>query len=119
MGKQPAIPLLWPAYRSRLELGECLQAGCLQGGDGELEHGGEAYSLNKLLREEEDGFVDAVNPLGELRGTFEKYTPTISMFLLIQYAIIRIMLFAVFFKCMKCLSSSGFCCLQCSWTCTE
>ena len=52
-------PYFRHSSRSRLELGECLQAGCLQGGDEEFEHGGEAYSLNNLLREAEDGFEDA------------------------------------------------------------
>ena len=103
MGKQPAIPLLWPAYRSRLELGECLQAGCLQGGDEEFEHeefehGREAYSLNNLLREAEDGLVDTVNLFSELRSVWEKYAAAISMFLYIQYEIIMIMLLAVFLK---------------------
>ena len=74
---------------------ECLQAGCLQGGDEEFEHGGESYSLNKLLREAEDGLVDTVNPFVELRGAKEKYTAVISLFLSIQYAIIMILLFAV------------------------
>ena len=55
------------ASRSRLELGDCLQAGCLQGGGDEFEHDGEAYSLNSLLRDAEDGLVNAVNPFSKLR----------------------------------------------------
>ena len=54
------------------------------------------YSLNNLLREAEDGLVDAVNPFVELRGAWEKYTVAIFLFLLIQCAIIMILLFAVF-----------------------
>ena len=42
--------------------------------------------------------VDAVNPFAELRGAWEKYIVAISMFLSIQYAIIMILLFAVFLK---------------------
>ena len=72
--------------------------GCLLGGDGEFEHGGEAYSLNHLLREAEDGWVDAINPFEELRDAWEKYTMAISLLLSIQYVIIRILLFAVFLK---------------------
>ena len=72
-------PFFRHASRSRLELGECLQAGCLQGGDEEFEHGGEVHSLNNLLREAEDGLVDAVNPFAELRGAWEKYTVAISL----------------------------------------
>ena len=83
--------------RSRLELGECLQAGSLQRGDEEFEHGGEAYSLNNLLKEAEDGLVDPVNPFSKLRGVWDRYAAVISMFLSIQYAMIMIMLFAVFF----------------------
>ena len=56
------------------------------------------YSLNNLLREAKDGLVDAVNPFVELRGAWEKYTVAISMFLSMQYAIIMIMLFAVFLE---------------------
>ena len=40
---------------------------------------------------------DAVNPFGEL-GAWVKYTAAISLFLSIQYAIIMILLFAVFLK---------------------
>ena len=74
--------------------------------------------MNNLLREGEDGLVDAVNPFAELTGAWEKYTAAISMFLSIQYAIIMIMLFAVFFK----HGVSKFFqvdCLQRLWTCTE
>ena len=48
-------PFFRHASRSRLELGDCLQAGCLQGGDEGFEHGGEVYSLSWLLGEAEDG----------------------------------------------------------------
>ena len=41
-------PYFRHASRSRLELGECLQTGCLQGGKEEFEHSGEPYSLNSL-----------------------------------------------------------------------
>ena len=61
MGKQLAISIFQHASRSRLELGECLQAGCLQGGEGVFEHSRKAYSLNNLLREAGDGLMDAVN----------------------------------------------------------
>ena len=44
-------PFFRNVSRSRLELWECLQAGCLQEGDEEFEHGGEAYSLNDLFRD--------------------------------------------------------------------
>ena len=58
--------LQYPFFRhaswSRLELGDCLQAGCLQGVSEEFEHGGEGYSLNTLLRGAEDVLVNAVNP---------------------------------------------------------
>ena len=81
-----------------MELGECPQAGCLQGGEEEFEHGGEAYSLNNLLREAEDGLVDAVNPCAELNSAWEKYTAAVSMFLSVKYVIIISMLYAVFMK---------------------
>ena len=61
-------PFFRHASRSRLELGDCLQANCLQGGSEELEHGGEAYLLNSLLRGAEDGLVDAVNPRSAMFG---------------------------------------------------
>ena len=54
--------------------------------------------MNNLLREVEDRLVDAVNLFMELRGAWEKYTATIYLFLSIQYAIIMILLFAVFLK---------------------
>ena len=54
------------ACRSRLELWDCMQAGCLQGGNYEFEHGGEAYSLNSLIRGAEDGLVNAVNLFSKL-----------------------------------------------------
>ena len=57
-----------------MELGECLHAGCLQGCEEEFEHGGELYSLNNLLREAENGLVDAVNPFSELKSEWAKYT---------------------------------------------
>ena len=47
-------PFFRHASRSRLELRDCLQAGCLQGGSDEFEHGGEAYSLNSMLRGNKD-----------------------------------------------------------------
>ena len=72
--------------------------GCLQGGDEEFEHGGEAYSLNHLLREAEDGLVNAVNPFSKLRDVWDKYAAVISMFLSIQYVIIMVMLCAVLMK---------------------
>ena len=81
-----------------MELGECLKAGCLQGGEEEFKHGGESYSLNNLLREVENGLVDAVNPFAELKSAWAKYTATVSMFLSLQYGIILIMLIAVFLK---------------------
>ena len=84
--------------RSRLELGDCLQAGCLQGGDEEFKHSGEAYSLNHVLREAEDGLVNAVNLFSKLRDVWDKYAAVISVFLSIQYAIIMMMLCAVFMK---------------------
>ena len=68
-------PYFGHVSRSRLELGECQQAGCLQGGEEKFEHGGEPYSLNNLLREAEDGLVDAVNPFAE----WAKYTTAVSM----------------------------------------
>ena len=44
-------PFFRHASRSRLLLGDCLQAGCLhlQGGDKGFEYGGEVYSLSRLL----------------------------------------------------------------------
>ena len=84
-------PYFRKVSRSRLELGKCLQAGCLQGGE-------EEYSLNNLLREAEDGLVEAVNPFIELKSAWAKYTAVVSLFLSVQYEIILIMLLAVFIK---------------------
>ena len=56
------------ASRSRLELGKCLYAGCLQGGEEEFKYGRESYSLNNLLREAENGLADAVNAFTELKS---------------------------------------------------
>ena len=81
-----------------MELEECLQAGCLQGGEEEFKHGGELYFLNNLLREVENGLVDAVNPFAELKSALAKYTSAVSMFLSVQYGIIMIMLIAVCLK---------------------
>ena len=39
--KQPTVPFFRHESRSRLELGDCLQVGFLQGGDEVFEHGGE------------------------------------------------------------------------------
>ena len=64
-------PFFRHASRSRLELGDCLQAGCLQGGGEEFEHSGERYSLNSLLRGAEDGLEDAVNPFSGLRDVWD------------------------------------------------
>ena len=91
-------PFFRHSSRSRLELGYCLQAGCLQGGDEEFEHGGEAYSLSRLLGEAEDGIENAVNPFSKLRDVWDRYATAISMFLSIQYAIIMVMLGAVSLK---------------------
>ena len=66
-------PFFRHASRSRLELGDCLQAGCLQGGSDDFEHGGEAYSLNSLLRVAEDGLVNTVNPFSKLRDVWDRY----------------------------------------------
>ena len=91
-------PFVRHSSRSRLELGYCLQAGCLQGGDEEFEHGGEAYSLSRLLGEAEDGIENAVNPFSKLRDVWDRYATANSMFLSIQYAIIMVMLGAVLLK---------------------
>ena len=56
------------------------------------------YSLTNLLREAENGLVDAVNPFAELKSAWAKYTAAVSMFLSVQYGIIMIMLIAVFLK---------------------
>ena len=63
--------------RSRLELEDCLQAGCLLGGHKGFQHGGEAYSLNRLIREAEDGLVNAVNPFSKLRDVWDRYATVI------------------------------------------
>ena len=42
--------------------------------------------------------VDTVNPFSKLRDVWDRYIAGISMFLSIQYTIIMVMLFAVFFK---------------------
>ena len=65
-------PFFRQASRSRLELGDCLQAGCLQGVSEEFEHGGEGYSLNTLLRGAEDVLVNAVNPFLKLRDDWDE-----------------------------------------------
>ena len=54
--------------------------------------------MNNLLREAEDGLVDAVNPFSELMGVWDRCAVVISMFLSIQYGITMIMLFPVFLK---------------------
>ena len=64
-------PFFRHASRSRLELGDCLLAGCLQGGDKGFEHGGEAYSLSRLLGEAEDGIENEVNPFSKLRDVWD------------------------------------------------
>ena len=68
------------ASRSSIRVGDCLQEECLQGGDKEFKHGGEAYSLNHLLREAEDRLVNAVNPFYKLRDVWNKYAVVISMY---------------------------------------
>ena len=80
-------PYFCHASRSRSELRECLQTGCLQGGKDELENGGESYSLNSFLRGAEKELVDVVNPFAELESAWEKYTAAVSMFLSLQYGI--------------------------------
>ena len=59
--------------RSRLELEECLQASCLQGGKEEFKDSGEGYSLNNLLREWKDGLGDALNHFAGLKSAWAKY----------------------------------------------
>ena len=75
--KQRENSLQYPFFqhgsRSRLEIGDCPQAGCQQGGSEEFEHGGKGYSLISLLRGEEEGLVDAVNPFSELREVWDRY----------------------------------------------
>ena len=91
-------PFFRHASRSRLELGDCLQTGCLQGGEAEFEHGGEGYSLNSLLRGVKEGVENAVNPFSGLRDVWDRYATVISMFISIQYAVIMVMLCIVFLK---------------------
>ena len=91
-------PFFRQASRSRLELGDCLQAGCLEGVSEEFEHSGEGYSLNTLLRGAEDGLVNAVNLFLKLFDDWDKYAAVISMFISIQYAVIIRRLWAVFLK---------------------
>ena len=60
--------------------------------------GVEAYSSNHLLREAEDRLVNAVNPFSKLRDVWDRNSTVISILLSIQYAIIMVMLRAVFLK---------------------
>ena len=53
------------------------------------------YSVNNLLREAENGLVDAVNLFAELKSAMAKYTAAV---LSVQYMIILIMLIAMFLK---------------------
>ena len=55
-------------------------------------------SLISLLRGEEGGLVDAVNPFSELREVWDRYATVISMFISIQYSAIIVRLCAVFLK---------------------
>ena len=112
-------PFFRHASRSRLELGDCLQVGCLQGRDEGFEHGGEACSLNHLLSEAEDGLVNAVNPFSKLRDVWDRYATVISMFLSIQYSIIMVMLCAVFLKHGVLEFYRVLLCQQCLLTCRE
>ena len=54
--------------------------------------------MNHLLREAEDGLLNAVSPFYKLRDVWDKYAAVISMFLSIQYVIIMVMLCAGFVK---------------------
>ena len=54
--------------------------------------------MNQLLGEAEDGLINAVNTFSKLRYVWDGYATEISMFLSIQYAIIMVMLCAVFLK---------------------
>ena len=54
--------------------------------------------MNSLLRGAEDGLVNAVNPFSELRDVWDRYATVISMFISIQYAVIIVLLCAVFLK---------------------
>ena len=51
-----------------------------------------------MLREAENGLVDAVNSFAELKSAWAKYTAVVSMFMSVQCMIIVIMLIAVFLK---------------------
>ena len=53
------------------------------------------YSVNNLLREAENGLVDAVNLFAELKSAMAKYTAAV---LSVQYMIIVIMLIALFLQ---------------------
>ena len=72
--------------------------------------------LNKKQNPSQYTLVNVLNLFSKLRDVWEKYAAVILMFLSIHYAIIMVMLSAVF---MENLSSTGFYCLQCSWTFTE
>ena len=69
-GNSLPYPFFRHESRSRLELGECPRVGCLQGGDEEFEHDGEVYSVNNLVREADEGWVDAVNSFEVLRDAW-------------------------------------------------
>ena len=56
-------PFFEHASRSRLELGDCLQAGCLQGVSEEFEHGGEEYYLKHSIKRRRRGVKDSSIPL--------------------------------------------------------
>ena len=64
----------------------------------EFKHGGEAYSLSRLLGKAKDGLGSAVNPFSKLRDVCDRNATAISMFLSIQYAVIMVMLGEVFLK---------------------
>ena len=54
--------------------------------------------MNSLLRGTKDGLVNAVNLFSELRNVWDRYATVISMFISIQYAVIIVLLCAVFLK---------------------
>ena len=56
-------PFFRQASRSRLELGDCLQAGCLQGVSEENEHVGEEYYLKHSIKRRRRGVKDSSIPL--------------------------------------------------------
>ena len=56
-GNSLPYPFFRHELRSRLELRECPQAGCLQGGDEEFEDKREVYSVNNLVREADKGIL--------------------------------------------------------------